>query len=278
MRLTAVDDELHVAADHQRREIVLVGLGREALADDLAAPDDRDPVGDLEDLVQLVADEDDRVALGGEPLEDLEDLLRLLRREDRRRLVEDEDPGLAVERLEDFHALLPADRQRLDLDVRVDLEPEALAQLDDPPPRLLPVEEDRVGHRLLAEEDVVGDRQDRHEHEVLVDHADAALDRVGRAGDLRHGAVEQDFALVGRRQPVEDVHQGRLAGAVLAEQGVDLAGPDLEVDPVVGHDTRVAFRDAAHLQRGGAHGLGHGGLRLLVTERDDAGSSHHKRR
>ena len=51
-------------------------------------------------------------------------------------------------------------------------------------------------------------------------------------------AVEQDLALVRRRQPVEDVHQRRLAGAVLAEQGMDLAGPDVEVDPVVGDDAR----------------------------------------
>ena len=77
--------------------------------------------------------------------------------------------------------------------------------------------------------------------------------------------VEQDLALVRRRQPVQDVHQRRLAGAVLAQQRVDLAGTDLEVDPVVGHDARIALRDAAHLQRGGGHGLGngHGGLRLL---------------
>ena len=40
-----------------------------------AAPNDRDPVGDLEDLVQLVADEDDRVTLGGQAPEDLEDFL-----------------------------------------------------------------------------------------------------------------------------------------------------------------------------------------------------------
>ena len=48
-------------------------------------------------------------------------------------------------------------------------------------------------------------------------------------------------------------------------------GRIVEVDPVVGDDARVALRDAAHLQRGRGHGLGHGGLRLLVTERDDAG-------
>ena len=91
-------------------------------------------------------------------------------------------------------------------------------------------------------------------------------------------AVEQDLTLVGRRQPVEDVHQGRLAGAVLAEQRVDLARPDVEVDPVVGDDARIALGDPAHLERGGGHGLGHGGLRL--RRRSDGatgvqGGSHH---
>ena len=254
--------ELDVAADHQLGEVLLVGLGRDPLADDLAAPDDRDPVGDLEHLVELVADEDDAVALGGEPPQDLEDLLGLLRRQHGGRLVEDEDPRVAVERLEDLDPLLPADRQRADLGVRVDLEAEPLAELDDPAVGLVAVEEDRVGHRLVAEEDVLGDGQDRDEHEVLVDHADAAGDRVGGPAIVDRLAVEQDLALVGRGQPVEDVHQGRLAGAVLAEERVDLARPHVEVDRVVGDDARVALGDAAHLERGGGHDLGHGGLRL----------------
>ena len=129
-----------------------------ALADDPAAPDDGDPVGDLQDLVELVADEDDAVALGGEAPEDREDLLGLLGRQDGGRLVEDEDPRVPVERLEDLDALLPADRERADLGVRVDLEAEPPAELDDPAARLPAVEEDPVGHRLLAEEDVVGRR------------------------------------------------------------------------------------------------------------------------
>ena len=40
-------------------------------------------------------------------------------------------------------------------------------------------------------------------------------------------AVDQDLALVGLVEPVEDVHQGGLAGAVLAEQRVDLARLDV---------------------------------------------------
>ena len=98
-----------------------------------------------------------------------------------------------------------------------------------------------------------------HEHEVLVDHADAAGDRIRRSVDLdgrRRRAGSRRSS--GRRQPVQDVHQGRLAGAVLAEQGVDLAGPDVEVDPVVRDDAGIALGDPAHLERGGGHGLGHG--------------------
>ena len=79
MRLAAIDGQRHLAPDHQLGEVFLVRLGRDPLADDLAAPDDRDPVRDLEDLVQLVADEDDAVALGRQAPQDLEDLLGLLR-------------------------------------------------------------------------------------------------------------------------------------------------------------------------------------------------------
>ena len=265
VRFAAVDDELDVAADHQRRQVVLVGLRRHPRAHHLAPPDDRDPVGDLEHLVQLVADEDDRVALRGEAPEDFEDLLCLLWRQHGGRLVEDQNPGIAVERLEDLDPLLPADRQRADLDLGVDVEPEPLAELDDPAMGLVPIEEDRIGHRLLTKEDVVGDGEDRNQHEMLVDHADPARDRIGRAADRDGAPVERDLTFVGRGQPVQDVHQGRLPGAVLAEERVDLAGPDLEVDPIVCDDAGISLRDAAHLERGGGHDLGHGGLRLRVT-------------
>ena len=204
------------------------------------------------------------MALGGQPAQDGEDLRRLLGRQHGRRLVEDEDPGLAVERLEDLDPLLPADRQRPTLASGSISNPNRLPSSMIRRRASLAVEEDRVGHRLLAEEDVLGDGQHRDEHEVLVDHADAAGDRVGGSGDLDRLAVEQDLALVRRRQPVEDVHQRRLAGAVLAEQGVDLARPDVEVDVVVGDDARIALGDAAHLERGALQRLGHGGPRAAV--------------
>ena len=117
----------------------------------------------------------------------------------------------------------------------------------------------------------------RHEHEVLVDHADPAGDGVGRAVDRDRLAVEQDLALVGDGQPVQDVHEGRLAGAVLAEQGMDLARPEVEVDVVVGEHARIALRDAPHLER--RHGrrcaVRHVGLpqRIALDDDERAGRS-----
>ena len=131
VRRALLDPEHDLAADHQLRQ---ARLGR-ALARDgvdlLAAAEDADPVGDLEHLVQLVRDEDDRHPVGLEVAEDLEQLERLLRREHGGRLVEDQDVGLAVERLQDLDPLLLADRDVGDQRVGVDLELELRGELAD---------------------------------------------------------------------------------------------------------------------------------------------------
>ena len=65
-------------------------------------------------------------------------------------------------------------------------------------------------------------------------------------------SAQPDLSLVRPVQAVEDAHQRRLAGAVLAEQRQDLALPQLEVDRVVGE--RAAGKplgDAAQLDQGG---------------------------
>ena len=90
-----------------------------------------------------------------------------------------------------------------------------------------------------GEHDVLGHRHDRDEHEVLVHHADPQPDRLRAASRSRTGSPSQaDLALVGLVEPVEDVHQRRLARAVLPEQGVHLAAAQVEVDVVVRDDAR----------------------------------------
>src|SRR4029077_4097965 len=112
------------------------------------------------------------------------------------------------------------------------------------------VEHDAGVCRLVARGDVLVHGHDRDEHEVLVHHPDPAVDRVLRR--LQHDllAVEKDLALVWPVETVEDVHERGLARAVLAEERVDLAAPQVEIDVVVCDDSGEALRDATELQNG----------------------------
>ena len=57
-----------------------------------------------------------------------------------------------------------------------------------------------------------------------------------------------DLALVRVVEAVEDAHQRRLAGAVLAEERVHLAAPKVEVDVVVRENAGELLRDPAQLE------------------------------
>ena len=67
-------------------------------------------------------------------------------------------------------------------------------------------------------------------------------------GDVDRLAVPADLAGVGLHHAVDDLHQRRLAGAVLAEHRMDLARARREADVVVGEHAGEALGDAAQLQ------------------------------
>src|SRR5207249_1783446 len=109
---------------------------------------------------------------------------------------------------------------------------------------------------LAPERDVVRDREVREQRELLVDDADPELARAPRASHLDPLALELDLPLARLVVAGEDLQQRRLAGAVLAQQPVDLAALDGEVDAVQGQRAREALRDAGHAEDG--HGKDRG--------------------
>ncbi len=249
MRPPALDPQAHGSPDHELRELALAGLGRPPAPHHLSAADHGDPVGDLEDLVELVADEDDAGAVFAESAQNREDLVGLLGREHRGRLVEHEDARLAVDRFQDLDPLLLPDAQLTDPRERLDVESQTRGELADAPRGLAEVEQLAGSHDLLSQNDVLGDGQHRHEHEVLMHHADAAPDRFGRIVDGDRLAVDTDLAGVRCDEAVKDVHERRLPGAVLTEERVDLAPSYGERDVFVRQRPGgVALRDAAHLK------------------------------
>ena len=104
-----------VATDHQARELRLGRARGRHSPDRLAVAQHDDLVADLEHLVQLVGDEDDRFALGSQPAHHLEQAGHLGRAQVRRRLVQHEEIGAAQDGFEDLDALPAAERQPADL-------------------------------------------------------------------------------------------------------------------------------------------------------------------
>jgi len=115
-----VDHQRHFAADHHLGQFLFRGLGGRGLAGHSAIAQDYNPVGDGHDFFELVADKDDRFALFYQTAHDLKQLFGLLRGEHRRRLIEDQDLGLAIERLEDLDSLLDSHRQVADERIGID--------------------------------------------------------------------------------------------------------------------------------------------------------------
>jgi hypothetical protein len=113
--------------------------------------------------------------------------------------------------------------------------------------RALVDEAEAVG--LAAEVDVLGDVAVRQQVELLVDDADAGALGIERVRERDAASEQRDLALVGVVRAAEDLHQRRLAGAVLADQRVHLADAAVEVDAVDRGDGAEALHDAAHLER-----------------------------
>jgi hypothetical protein len=163
--------------------------------------------------------------------------------ERRRRFVEHEDPAIKGERARDLEELAVSGRQRAGERVRID------------PQRQSTEHRLRAGaHRRLikaaeaadlpAAENVGRDAEVRQAQHLLVDHADAVLDGLARAGRGKRLAAPADLAAIGLDQPGQDLQQRRLAGAVLADEGVRFALGDIEADAAQRVDGAKRFVDA----------------------------------
>ena len=160
---------------------------------------------------------------------------------DGRRLVQDEDLG-AAERLQDLHALLHPDGDRLDARLGTNGEPEARGDLSD----LL------VGGIEVEERPGCGSTPSTMFSATVMTGMSmkcwctmpmpASIAARGESMRTR-SPTQTDLALVRVVEPVEDVHERGLAGAVLAEERRTSPG-EVEVHVVVRDDAGEPLRDA----------------------------------
>src|SRR5258708_5661384 len=102
---------------------------------------------------------------------------------------------------------------------------------------------------LGAQHQVLQYGEGADQHEVLMDHADAVRDGIARVLHADGAALDADFARVGVVEAVEDAHQGRLAGAVLAHDAGDRALLDAQRHAAHGMHGAERFLDALELDR-----------------------------
>src|SRR5690554_1518962 len=98
-------------SDHGFRQILAVRFSGRLGGNDLSATQNRDPVADAQDLVELVGNEHHRQAIGCQATKGGEEALRFLWRQHRRRLVQDENSCASVERLENLYPLPLSNRE-----------------------------------------------------------------------------------------------------------------------------------------------------------------------
>src|SRR5947207_5622604 len=93
----------------------------------------------------------------------------------------------------------------------------------------------------------------RNQIKLLIDGADTQVLRVPGIFDTYRHAVEFYFAATLLVSSAQDLHQSGFAGAVLAEQHVNLASAQLKVNLIQSQDPWESLADLRHLQKRRSH-------------------------
>ena len=231
-------------------------VGERRRDDVLSIPQHGGAVGDAEDLVHAMRHVDHRDAPPAELAHVVEQALDLVRRQRRGRFVEHQHlAGLGC-RLDDLGQLAMAGGDVGDAPRRVDVDPHGGEQ----PPAFRdggPIVDQGAALDLAVEEDVLGDGERRHQAHLLERHGDTGgAGGLGREGRER-GSADRDRAGGRRLHAAQDLQDGGLAGAVLAEQRVNLAGPDREADAVERPHAAEMLRHVGHADGIGEDCRGH---------------------
>jgi hypothetical protein len=97
-------------------------------------------------------------------------------------------------------------------------------------------ERPNLASQFAPEKNVGGRRQIIGQRQILVDDLNADGAGIHRSGEMNLLVLEQNLAVRGREIARDDLHQCRLAGAVVAHQADDFAGSDREIDMGQGPD------------------------------------------
>ena len=243
-------------ASHQVAEFGLGVAADGALRDTLAVAKHDCLPADAIALVELVSHEQHGDALALQLTNHANQVIDFAARQRGGRLVHDDELGLRRDGSGDRHELAHGQRQAGDQRVE---ESVGLRQVD----RLQrlarrPVEHRAIEqpgqttvapHELLRQSDVLRDGHVRDEREILVDRLDAGSQRLDGGERRMRLAFETDAAFIRRLRTRDDLDERALAAAVLAQQVIDLAALDDDIDAAQRVHAAEPLVDARQLQK-----------------------------
>ena len=181
-------------------------------------------------LVELVRDVENADARRLQSPDEIEQLLLLALRQRARRLIEDQESRASRHGLGDFDHLTGPDAERRAEVVRGQIKLKLAEHVFRLRIHLGPANHAVRSHRLAPEKDVLRDIEIRNDRQLLMDHGDAIAQGVPRRSEMDFLAVDEETTGVRLIHSAQDVHERRLAGAIVADDCVDRPRLDRQVD------------------------------------------------
>ena len=235
----------HLAAYHVLDKLGAVGLVGVDGGDIFAVTEDGDAVGEGENLIETVGDEDDSHAIGLQFADDAEQDLHLCHGQRCRGLIEDEDACFLRHRLGDLHDLHMTGGEITDRGGGVDIDTEVIEDLLRDLAHLLLIDQLTIA---LAVADVLRRAQHVDEVKLLIDALYAVL--AGERGS--HGTVgaiiDGNGAAIRCVGTCNCLNKRGFAGAVFANDGVNFAGIEVDRNFIQGYHARIDFRNVFQRQ------------------------------
>ena len=204
-------------------------------------------VADCKNLVEKMADVDDRHAFGLQPAHDVEKPRALSGRQGRCRFVEDQNLRVPAKRPRDFHQLTIAEAEIADHRRGIDIGAEALEKLAGAAKAFRIIDPAEPLWKRV-DENVLADRHGRQRIELLLDKADPGLQGFNRRSQRNRQSSNDDLAGVPINDAAEDVHQGRLAGSIRADERRHSAGSSREIGVVEREHPGEGLADRLHME------------------------------
>ena len=95
----------------------------------------------------------------------------------------------------------------------------------------------------MAEHDIFQHGEIRHQHEMLMHHADPVGDSIGGMTDGNLLAIDPDIACINGIKTIKDIHQRRFTGTVFTDNAVNTARRNGKADITIGMNITKMFVD-----------------------------------